>query len=54
MLFNFQNVENEMSYAVRLISENKGTDMVLMCLCTILGDILIYFISHKKNIPAWA
>jgi hypothetical protein len=54
MLLNFQNVEIEMTYAFRLISENRGTDMLLMGLCTILGDTLIYFIAHKKNIPAWA
>jgi hypothetical protein len=54
MLFSFQNVENEMTYASLNISENKGSDLFTVGLYALLGDILIYFIADGKNMPAWA
>jgi len=54
MLFSFQNIENEMTYASKNISENKGSDLFTVVLYVIMGDILIYFIADGKNMQAWA
>ena len=53
MLFSFQNIENEMTYASLNISDNKGSDLFTICLYVIMGDILIYFIADGKNMKAW-
>ncbi len=54
MLFSFNNIENEKHYAFTKIGENKSSDFFANCICTIVGDTLIYFIADSKNMPAWA
>lgn len=53
MLIEFNNTEIETVYAGKIINENKGTDIFLLCLYTIIGDTIIYYIADNKGLNAW-